>query len=103
LGFASPNKYSFEIAINKKWPKNQSDPKEDKYKSLTFVYCKETDAIVPLVKACLQTPPRMQGSWNDNNVEMLEVMVESSKGMKGEPSLSVKGFPQYYHIQGHCH
>jgi hypothetical protein len=23
--------------------------------------------------------------------------------MKGEPSLSVKGFPQYYHIQGHCH
>ncbi len=29
LGFVYQNKYSFEIVINKKWPKNQSDLKED--------------------------------------------------------------------------
>jgi hypothetical protein len=59
LGFVFPNKYSFKIAINKKWQENQSDSKEDKYESPTFVYCRETNAMAPLVKACFQTPPIM--------------------------------------------
>jgi len=46
----SPNKYSLEIAINKKWPENQSDLGENECKSLTLVYCKETNAMVPVVK-----------------------------------------------------
>jgi hypothetical protein len=29
LGFVSSNKYSFEITINKMWPKNQSNLEED--------------------------------------------------------------------------
>jgi len=53
LGFVFPNKYSFKIAINKKWPKNQSDPKEDEYESATLVYCTKTNTMVPLVKVCL--------------------------------------------------
>jgi hypothetical protein len=61
LGFVFLNKYSLKIAINKKWPKNQSDSEENVYESLT-VYYKETSAMVPLVKENLQTPPRMQGS-----------------------------------------
>jgi hypothetical protein len=57
LQFVTLNKYSLEIAINKKWPENQSESKEDKYESPTFVYYKETNEVVPLVN--LQTPPRM--------------------------------------------
>jgi hypothetical protein len=55
----SLNKYFLEITINKKWPKNQSDLEEDEYKSPTLVYCREIDAMVPLVRAGLQTPLRM--------------------------------------------
>jgi hypothetical protein len=55
-----PSKYSLEITINKKWPKNQNVLEEDKYESPTLVYYKEIDTMVPLVKACFQTPPRMQ-------------------------------------------
>jgi hypothetical protein len=55
----SLNKNSLEIAINKKWSKNENDPKEDEYESSTFVYCKEINIMVPLVKASLQTPPKM--------------------------------------------
>jgi hypothetical protein len=47
------SKYSLEIAINKNWLENQSDLEEDKYESPTLVYYKETDAMVPLVKANL--------------------------------------------------
>ncbi len=54
LGFMFPNKYSLEITINKKWPKNQSDPEEDKYESPTLVYFKEIDAMVPLMTSSLQ-------------------------------------------------
>jgi len=43
----------------------------------------------------------MQGSWNNNNAKMPKVKVESSKGMDSEPSSNIKGFPQYYHRQGH--
>jgi hypothetical protein len=53
LGFLFPNKYSLKITINKKWPKNQNDPKEDEYESPIVVYCKEIDAMVPLMRANL--------------------------------------------------
>jgi len=49
----SPNKYSLKITINKTWPKNQSNPYENEYKSPTLVYCKEIDAMVPLVRVGL--------------------------------------------------
>jgi hypothetical protein len=48
----SPNKYSLEIAINKKWLENQSDLEEDEYESLTLVYYREINEMVPLMKAC---------------------------------------------------
>jgi len=97
LGFVSLNKYSLEIKINKKWLENQNNSKEDEYESPTLVYCREIGVVVPLVKSGLQTPFRMQGSWNDDNVGTLEVVVESSKGVDGKPNPSIKGSPQYYH------
>jgi hypothetical protein len=60
LGIVFPNKYSLKITINIKWLENQSDPKQDTYESPALIYCKETDAMVPLMKASLETPPRMQ-------------------------------------------
>jgi hypothetical protein len=99
LGFVTPNKYSLEITINKKWPDNQNYPEEDKYESPTFVYYKEIDVMVPLVS--LQTPPRMQGLWSDNNTIMSQVVVESSRGVDGKRGSNVEGSPQYYHIRGH--
>jgi len=62
LGFVFPNKYSLEIGINKKWPKNQNDSEEDKYKSSTLIYYREKYAMVLLVRTSFQTPPKMQGS-----------------------------------------
>jgi len=55
------------------------------------------------VKVGLQTPPRMQGSWSDNNIETMEAVVESSKGVDYKPSPSVESSPQYYHRWGHWH
>jgi hypothetical protein len=52
--------------------------------------------MVPLMKASLQTPPRMQGSWS-NNTGTLEATVELFRGVDSEPSPSVEGSPQYYH------
>jgi hypothetical protein len=57
--------------------------------------------MVPLVKVGLQTPPRMQGSWSDNDVETSKAMVDSFGGMDGKLGPSMKGSPQYYHKQGH--
>jgi hypothetical protein len=62
-----------------------------------LVYCREIDTMVALVRASLHTPPRMQGSWSDDDVGVSEAMVESFKGMEGEPISSVKGSPQCYH------
>jgi hypothetical protein len=59
LGFVSLNKYSFEITINKKWLENQSDLKENEYESPTFVYCRETNVMAPLLKTSFQTSLRM--------------------------------------------
>jgi hypothetical protein len=97
LGFVFLNKYSLEIIINKKWLENQNDSDEDEYESPTFVYCRETDTMVPLVRGNFQTPPRMQGSWNDNDTRMPEVVVESSRGVEQQTRSSVEGSPQYYH------
>jgi len=55
------------------------------------------------MRANLQTPIIVQGSWNDDNVRMPKVMVESSKGVDVELGPIIKGFPQYYHRQGHLH
>ncbi len=51
------------------------------WRILTLVYCKKIDTMVPLVRASLQTPPRMQGSWSNNDVETPKVVVESSRGV----------------------
>ncbi len=99
----SPNKYSLKIAINKKWPKNQSNSEEDEYKSPTLVYCREINVVVPLVRLGLQTPLKMQGSWSDDDTKTLEVVIKSSRVVQGEPGPSVEGSPQYYHRWGHCH
>jgi hypothetical protein len=45
------------------------------------------------MRASLHIPPRMQGSWNNNDNETPKIVVESSRGMDGEPSPSVEGFP----------
>jgi hypothetical protein len=57
--------------------------------------------MVPLVKASLETPPRMQGSWSNNDSRMPEDVVESSKRVDSGLGPSIEGFPQYYHRQGH--
>jgi hypothetical protein len=93
----SPNKYSLKIAINKKCPKNLSNLEEDKYKSTTIVYYREIEAMVPLARACFQTPLRMQRSWSNDNASTPEATVESSRGMDSELGPSVEGSPQYYH------
>ncbi len=82
LGFVFFNKYSLEITINKKWLENQNNSDENEYESPTFVYCRETYTMVPLVRASFQTPPRMQRSWNDNDTRTSKVVVESSRGME---------------------
>jgi len=51
--------------------------------------------MVPLVRASLHTPPRMQGSWSNNNAEIPKAVVESSRGMDSKLGPSIKGFPQY--------
>lgn len=53
LEFLFSNKYYLEIVINKKWPNNQSDLKENEYESPTLTYCRETNTMVPLVRASL--------------------------------------------------
>ncbi len=50
--------------------------------------------MVPLVKASLQTPPRMQGSWSDDDAEMSKAMVDSFGGVDIKLGPSIKGSPQ---------
>jgi hypothetical protein len=57
--------------------------------------------MVPLVKVGLQTPPRMQRYWSEDDVGMPKVGVESSRGVDGKLGLNVESSPQYYHKQGH--
>jgi hypothetical protein len=81
LGFVFPNKYYFKIIINKKWLKNKRDFEEDEYESPTFVYYKETNVMVPLVRVGMYTPPRMQGACSNNDTKMSKAMVESCRGV----------------------
>jgi hypothetical protein len=57
--------------------------------------------MVPLLKTSFQTPLRMQVSWSDDDIEMLEAMVESSRGVDNKLGSNVEGSPQYYHRGGH--
>ncbi len=50
-----------------------------------------------VVRLGLQTPPRMQGSWSDNDTKMSKAMVKSCRGVDDKPSPSINGSPQYYH------
>jgi hypothetical protein len=95
------NKYSFKITINKKWSENQSNLKENEYESPTFVYCRDTYTMVPLLRTSFKIPPRMQGSWNDDDVETSKAMVESSRVVDNKLGLNVEGFPQYDPRQSH--
>jgi hypothetical protein len=97
LRFVFLNKYSLDMAINNKWPKKQSNPKKNEYESPKLVYCKEKDAVVPLVRVGFQTLIKMQGSWNDDDHGMLEAMVESSKRVDKELGPNFQNSPQYYH------
>ncbi len=73
--------------------KNQTDPKENEYESLTLVYYKEANAMVPLVIVGIGTAPIMQGSWNDDDNKMLEVVVEPCTIVDKEPTMNVEGSP----------
>jgi hypothetical protein len=57
--------------------------------------------MVPLLRTSFQTPPRMQGSWNDDDVETSKAMVESSRVVDNKPGLNIEGFPQYDPRQSH--
>jgi hypothetical protein len=50
---------SFENASGKKWSEIEIDPKEDTYESLTLIYYKEANPLVPLVRVGIETPSRM--------------------------------------------
>jgi hypothetical protein len=50
LGFVSLSKHSLKIIINEKWLESERDSKKDKYESPTFVYYKETNVMVPLMR-----------------------------------------------------
>lgn len=49
LKFAFGQRYAFKQTIKKKWPNNDSDPRNDLYKSFALLYCKDMDALVPMV------------------------------------------------------
>ncbi len=53
--------------------------------------------MIPLVRTSLQTPPKMQGSWSNNNIGTSKAMVESSREVDGKLGPNVKGSPQHYH------
>jgi hypothetical protein len=47
--FAFEQRYALKQMIRKKWPNNNSNPRNDLYKSLALLYCKDMDALVPMV------------------------------------------------------
>ncbi len=57
--------------------------------------------MVQLVRVGIETLPKMQGFWSNDNDEMSKAMVESCKGMDNKLAPNVKGSPRYYHIWGH--
>jgi hypothetical protein len=91
LGFVCQNKYSFKIAINKKWPKNQSYLEEDQITNICLLQGDKHNS------ATSESWLKMQGYWNNDNDEMSKAMVESCKGMDNELAPNIKGSPRYYH------
>jgi hypothetical protein len=49
--------------------------------------------MVPLVIVGIGTAPIMQGSWNDDDNKMLEVVVEPCTIVDKEPTMNVEGSP----------
>jgi hypothetical protein len=45
----------FKEALENKWLKNHSDPKENAYESPTCVYYKEVNTLVPMVRIDVKT------------------------------------------------
>jgi len=47
--FSFGQRYAFKQTIRKKWPNNDLDPRNDLYKLFALLYCKDMDALVPMV------------------------------------------------------
>jgi hypothetical protein len=63
--------------IEKKWLENQIELEEDTYESPHLVYYKNADALVLVVRTCIETTPLMPKSWSDSEEDMLKDVVES--------------------------
>lgn len=81
-----------ENTIGKKWLKIEISPHEDVYESLPFIYYKEANMLVSVLRYVIEIPPNMGGSWNDSDKKMSKVVIESSKGMMISHSYGVR-FP----------
>ncbi len=55
LGFISQQIREFKEALENKWLKNHSDPKENAYESPICVYYEEVNTLVPMVKIDVKT------------------------------------------------
>lgn len=53
--------------------------------------------------AHVKIPPKMKGSYSDEDNKTPKAMVESCMGMDNKLVLNIEGFPQYYHRQSHWH
>ncbi len=51
----------------KKWLKNQTDLEENTYNSPQFVYYKDANTLVLVVKTNIEITPPMPKSWSDND------------------------------------
>lgn len=56
-----------ENKIAKKWLEIEISPHEDAYESLPFIYYKEVNMVVSMLRYVVETPPKMGGSWNDSD------------------------------------
>ncbi len=90
----------FESTIEKKWLENQTDPKEDTYKSPQFVYYKNVNMLVLMVKTNIEITPPMPKSWSDIDEDTPKDMVESSMGVHNEITSNIQGSPPYYKRRG---
>jgi hypothetical protein len=64
-----------------KWLEIEISPHEYVYESLPFIYYKDTNMLVSMVRDVVETPPKMGGFWNGSDQKISKVMIESSKGM----------------------
>jgi hypothetical protein len=54
LGTNKAYQYSLVETLTKKWPKNESDPKDDKYKLLILKYDANKDTLVEQTEGTLE-------------------------------------------------